>query len=145
MRFTVFAAAALALAACSPSETGTKEAPAPAAEPAEEAEPATGCPVLASRDWTARIEEGSLVVEGVVDLPTPGYALSFTQGPADRSAVPTQRLLLAATAPEGMVVQMIATETVRFEGPAIAPRYKAVLVLCGGAPLAEIADIGPVE
>jgi len=60
---------------------------------------------------------------------------------ADRSAIPLQRLHLTATPPDGMAAQVITTETVRYEGPAIAENYRAVAVMCGDVLLADITDV----
>lgn len=110
------------------------------------------CPVIDSRDWKAWVNampgpgaEATLIVEGAVDMPTPGYAFSWEAGMADRSMVPTQRLHLTAAAPEGMVAQVITTETVRYEGPAIAKEYRAVMVVCGDEVIADITDVMTAE
>lgn len=103
---------------------------------------AAACPVLDSSDWTAEIAGGMLTVTGIITLPTPDFAVDFALGMADRSAIPTQRLALSATPPEGMVAQVIDTRTVTFTTPALTPHYRAVIVTCGTRELAQIADIG---
>ncbi|MGE0595291.1 MAG: hypothetical protein AB7P07_02935 [Hyphomonadaceae bacterium] len=149
MRLQLIAAvcAALAVAACQAPETPDAEAPA---EPAASVEPSqtANCAVIESREWTAHINampgpnaQRTLVVTGQIDVPTPGYALALTAGMADRSAIPAQTLNLELTPPEGMVAQVIATETARYEGPAIAEQYSAVRIVCSGTQLAEITDI----
>ncbi len=145
----LFALSGCAQPASSPDEGS--EAAAPSEE--EAAMPDKGdCPVIASRDWTAWVNampgpgaEATLIVEGAVDMPTPGYVFSWEAGMADRSAIPTQRLHLTATPPDGMVAQVITTETVRYDGPAIAKNYSGVMVMCGGELLAEITEIMTAE
>ena len=133
--------------------------PAPAADPAtpteEEVampESAAACPVLDSRDWTAWVNampgpdaSATLIVEGVVDMPTPGFTFTWEAGMADRSAIPVQRLHLSAAPPDGMVAQVVTSESVRYEGPAIAKQYRGVTVMCGDAVIAEITDVTTAE
>ena len=52
-----------------------------------------------------------------------------------------QQLILHATAPSGMVTQVVTPTPVRYEGPAIAQQYRAVRIMCDGTQLAEITDI----
>lgn len=82
-----------------------------------------------------------LHVSGEIDLPTPGYTVVLREGPADRSAVPVQRLILDLAPPNGMVAQTVVTQIVRFEARPIAERYRAIIVMCAGQPIAEITDI----
>lgn len=128
----------------------TEESESSAAESIEmaNAEGQDACPVLESHDWRAWVNaqpgpdaSATLIVEGNVVMPTPGYAFSWEEGMADRSAIPMQRLHLAVSPPDGMVAQVITTEAVRYEGPAIAQNYRAVVVMCGDEQLVEIADV----
>ena len=112
------------------------------------ADDAGACPVLDSRNWTAWVNampgpdaSPTLHVTGDVDMPTPGFVFEWREGIADRSATPVQRLTLTATPPDGMVAQVLTTETVRYEGPALVTNYGGVIVMCGGEPLAEITDV----
>ena len=106
------------------------------------------CPVIGSRNWRAWVDPEAadgprLHVSGEVDLPTPGYRIEWRLGPADRAQPPAQAVELIATPPSGMAIQMIATETVAFEGRAISTTYRAVRVVCAGVVVAEIDDIEP--
>ncbi len=121
-----------------------------AAPPKETAPPlAAGCPVLGSRSWAARLETASgpgssgatLVITGEVDLPTPGYKLTMTDGPADRMMPPSQRFRLTATPPSGMVAQVVTSSPVEYRGKAFSQSYRSVIVLCGERALATIADV----
>jgi hypothetical protein len=139
------AACALALAACGQTSATTEPAPAPAAEAAP---PASNCAVIANRNWSAHINampgpnaQRTLIVTGEVDLPTPGYTVALDLGPADRSAIPVQQLVVNTTAPTAIVPQVVTQYPVRYEGPAIAQQYRAVRIMCGGQQLAEITDI----
>lgn len=106
------------------------------------------CPILASRGWEAWVDgtpslEGGrrLHVVGEVDTPTPGYSFAWRLGPADRAFPPAQRLALIPTPPEGMVAQVVTTEQVAFEGDALYPSYRGILVVCGGKLIAEIDEV----
>ena len=134
------------LAACGQTNATTDPTPAPA--PVAEAPTASTCAVIANRNWTAHINampgpgaQRTLIVSGEVDLPTPGFTASLDLGPADRSAIPVQQLIVNTTAPTGIVAQVVTPTPVRYEGPAIAQQYRAVRIMCGGQQLAEITDI----
>lgn len=145
-----------ALAACS-QQTGVAEdaagdagaaAPQETQETAMPADDAAACPVLESRNWTAWVNampgpdmKPALHVAGEIDLPTPGYTISWREGMADRSAMPVQRLMLTATPPGGMAAQVVTTESVKYEGPALVTTYGGIIVMCGGEPLAEITEV----
>ena len=108
----------------------------------------TSCPVIDSRDWAAWINampgpdaEPTLIVTGEIDLPTPDYTIEITLGPADRMMPPGQYLDLAASAPDGMVAQVVTPTPVRFETRAVYPEYRKVVVRCGDTLLAEITDV----
>ncbi|MFC2952070.1 hypothetical protein ACFOOP_09020 [Marinicaulis aureus] len=142
-------AALLSLAACAPANDPEEDTGAVVVSEGEEmvmpAPQETDCPVIESRNWSAWVNampgpdaKLTLHVTGDVDLPTPGYEVSWREGMADRSATPVQRLMLTLTPPEGMVTQVITTETVTYEGPALTKTYGGVIVMCGGAPLATI-------
>ena len=129
------ALSALALGACHTSP------PAPGQAGRE-------CAVYESSDWAAWINampgpgaQRTLHVTGRIVVPTPGYSATLTAGAADRSAIPTQQLNLNLTTTDGMVLQVLTTREVAYEGPAIAQQYRAVRIMCGGAQLAEITDI----
>lgn len=109
---------------------------------------ASRCAVIESADWNGWINampgpgaQRTLHVTGRITLPTPGYGVTLREGPADRSAIPVQQLILELTPPAGMVSQVIVTQEVAYQGPAIAQRYRAVRIMCAGTQLAEITDI----
>jgi hypothetical protein len=142
----LMACALAALAACGQTSATTDPTPAPA--PVAEAPTASACAVIANRNWTAHINampgpgaQRTLIVTGEIDLPTPGYTATLDLGPADRSAIPVQQLVVNTTAPTGIVAQVVTPYPLRYEGPAIAQQYRAVRIMCGGQQLAEITDI----
>lgn len=113
---------------------------------------AANCPVIDSRGWTAHVNRmpgpGStptLHVLGEIHLPTPGYGVALRAGRADRSAIPVQQLVLELTPPTGMVAQVVTPQTARYEGPAIAARYRGIHIVCAGKVIAEIADVPDVR
>lgn len=150
MKLTLFAAAAaFALAACSPPAADeSAETPPPVESAQTDVQPAAaGCAVADSRNWTAHINalpgpnaQRTLVVSGEVDLPTPGYTVTLREGPADRSAQPVQQLILETTAPSGMVTQVITPTEVSYSGPALGA-YSGINIMCGGASLATINEV----
>lgn len=106
------------------------------------------CAVIESRGWAAWVNAmpgpgatRQLIATGEIVLPTPGYKVAVTAGAADRSATPVQQLILDLTPPSGPVAQVLTTESVRYQGPAISMTYRGVRIMCGGAMLAEITDV----
>jgi len=113
---------------------------------------AAACPVVESSNWGAFINrmpgpdaEATLNVHGQVTMPTPEFTFEWQEGPMDRSAIPTMRVKLIATAPDGMVMQALTTETVVYKVPALATGYKKIIVSCDDEVLAEITDIEEVS
>lgn len=112
------------------------------------------CPVLDSADWAAWVnampgpDGPSLIVTGVVTLPTPGYSVTLEAGASDRSTRPVQVVQLTAERPAMDAAQVLSQYDVRFEMPSSAPLdgttapFTAVRVVCGEE---EIARIEPVE
>ena len=114
--------------------------------------PASDCPVSDSRNWHAWIDrmpgpgsKPTLHISGEVDLPTPGYQVSLKPGPADRAMPPGQRFTLETRAPDGMVAQVITPTEVRYRGPATYPRYREIIIGCGGSALVTIPDVMVTE
>lgn len=103
------------------------------------------CPVQSSRDWSAHLlpaETGyTLVLRGTVDLPTPGYRVTWAEGPMDRALPPGWRLILTATPPEGATAQVITPTRVEARFETGEPRLRVVYVVCEGEGLAELPDI----
>ena len=138
-RLTVASLALVALTNCQPID-----------EPVEEVPPVQVgvCPLIESRAWAAWVNAmpgpgatRQLIVTGEIVLPTPGYQITLTAGAADRSATPVQQLILNAAPPSGVVAQVLTTESVRYQGPAISMQYRGVRILCGGKMLTEIMDV----
>ncbi|MET0546948.1 MAG: hypothetical protein ABWZ40_11615 [Caulobacterales bacterium] len=144
----MFAACLGACESPKPDET----APPPLAAAPEQPVAEAKCAVIENKNWQAFIDKmpgvnakPSLRVTGEIVLPTPGFTIALKEGRADRSAIPTQHLILELTPPTGQVMQALSTETVRYDGPAIAEKYTAVQIVCAGMQLAEITDIQTVH
>lgn len=99
--------------------------------------------LLGAREWRASAigsadDAPTLRVEGVLELPTPGFtALLRPTAPSDAGSVLVLELLL--TPPSGVVAQMIADEPVVFETP--YEGQSAVAVACGDVAVASL----PIE
>lgn len=142
MKFMIAIAAFAALGACAKTETPVTAEP-PAAAPAGKT-----CAVIESSDWKAWVNRmpgpgatPTLIVEGKVTLPTPGYTVELKLGRADRSMTPIQQLVLETTPPSGQVMQVLTPHTARIDTPAIVAKYKAVRIVCNGNVIAEITDV----
>ena len=110
--------------------------------------PNDDCPVIESSNWVAKLTPAShggafpiLFVSGELTLPTPGYNVGMKIGKADRSAVPTVFAVISATPPDGMVAQMLDTQTVSMTADAPASRLRSVIVICGNTRVFEISDV----
>ena len=105
------------------------------------------CPIYESKNWRAVLTlqgEGQaqvLHVTGQVVAPTSNYSFTWKEGPIDRRNPPTLRLKLIATPPEGIQLQAIQSVDVAYSAPALAPRFSAILVICGDRMIAEIGKV----
>jgi hypothetical protein len=155
-RVSMMVFAVAGLSSCAGGDEGqTKQAAISAAAPAATVETnamSSVCPVIDSRAWSAwldtmpSLEPGPrLNIYGEVDLPTPGYKVEWREGPADRANPPGQRMTLVLTPPAGVVAQVVTPTPVKFQAKATYPAYRAIFVICGGKPLAEITDIPTVS
>ncbi|WP_375200992.1 hypothetical protein [Hyphococcus sp.] len=140
------------LAACGGADNTEAGADSPEVSETSTPQAAAECPVIEARNWSAWVNampgpdaKPMLHVAGDVDLPTPGYDIAWQEGMADRSATPVQRLMLTLTPPDGMAAQVVTTESVKYEGPALTKTYGGVIVLCGGEALAEIDEVVTAE
>lgn len=128
-------------------ELAAPAAPQTVAAAPEDVEPAARCPVIDSRNWKAwTAPDGTgttLHVAGEVDLPTPGYQVTWDLGPTDRMMPPGQRVILKAAPPDGLVAQVVTPTPVSFETPGAYPEYRTVIIVCDGAAIAEIEGVGP--
>jgi len=164
MMIRLAAAALVTLAACAKKEEApaapapalAEAAPAPDAAPlevdealAEETESLVteDCPVLDSRGWKAWTEADGdghvLKIEGEVDLPTPGYALTWREGIADRAMPPGLRVHLDAAPPADLVMQVVTPTPVSFSLKGANANYRVIYVLCGADTIAVIDGVGP--
>lgn len=166
MMIRLAAAWLVALAACSRTEEAPAEDAAPTAAPTAEAapelvaEPAVendvaaeaedleiACPVLDSRNWkawTAPAGDGhALTIEGEIDLPTPGFALIWRAGIADRAMPPGLRVHLDTIPPADLVMQVVTPTPVSWSMDRANAQYRVIYVLCGDEAIAEIANVGP--
>jgi len=139
----ILAALIAALGACQTPPIVPAPEPTPAPSPSPSA-----CAVLDSRDWEAWIDRmpgpgatSTLHVTGQLDLPHAGYSVTVRDGPADRSATPTQQIIIETTQRSGMHAQVVTTADVTYQAPAIAQTYRSIRVMCGGRQLAEIGDV----
>lgn len=113
---------------------------------------ANACPIQESRNWHAWIDRVSgasqssrLNISGQIDLPNPGYTVSWKSGPLDRRNPPSLRLFIETQAPEGVVAQVIDPRDVRYELETKVLHYRSILILCGDRKLGEIPDVTPTE
>jgi hypothetical protein len=159
IRLAAVALAALAACAKKQETPAADEAVAAAPAPAIIASPQAGealaepedaqiaCPILDARSWkawTAGAGDGhALMIEGEIDLPTPGYAIMWRAGAADRAMPPGLRVHLDAVAPADLVMQVVTPTPVSWSMDRANERYRVIYVLCGDETIAEIENVGP--
>ena len=121
----------------------------PTTKPPEKPKP-NSCSVIDGSDWVAWLNRmpgpdgPSLHLSGKIVLPTPGYTIKVKAGPLDKSNPPVQRLNLELTPPTGIVAQVVSSQEVKVQLPALASSYGAVIVSCGDKTLATITDVQTV-
>lgn len=146
---TTCLASIFVISACSAIPTADSVEDPIAAEENVSTETSETCPMIKSENWVAWINampgpkgtSGKLIVTGDVTVSTAGQSISLTPGRADRSMKPVQQMILEVLPPDGPAAQVISTTQARYEGPAIAPQYKAIQILCDGEIVAEIDTI----
>lgn len=116
------------------------------------ATPEPSCPIMPSEDWRATLVrlaanngQYQLNVSATVTLPTPGYALSWSQGITDRMHPPGLRLTLSATAPKGMVIQVLTPTLVKHTIDTPIKAYRFVAIYCGAKLLGKIDNVHLAE
>jgi hypothetical protein len=140
----LLAGATLALSACG-TTSSTQEPPL---KPIEGVAASTGsCPVLASRNWGAKLTRVAgklkLTIDGEVDLPTPGFTPQWREGLSDRANPPGMQVLLSFEPPPGdeMVMQVVSIHRVHYEATVSSSHYRHILVRCGDAALVQLSEI----
>ena len=105
------------------------------------------CSTLQVENWAAWINampgpgaSRKLMVTADVTLPSEGYEIALLPGRADRSMKPVQQLNLEINSPKAPIDPTNVTQQIRFEGPAIAPTYRAISIICDGEEIARIED-----
>lgn len=104
------------------------------------------CVAMNSRNWLAWIDrpenkEQRLNISGEVDLPTPGYTVTWKPDILDRSQPPTQNLSISFTPSDGIVIQVVTPTKVSFTIPSEILEYRSVKVYCGDQILADIPGV----
>ena len=108
------------------------------------------CVAMNSRNWHASIDRQAnkkprLNISGEVDLPTPGYTVTWKPGILERKQPATQNLSVSFTPPEGIVIQVITSTKVSFTMPSEILEYRSVQIYCGDQKLAEIQGVKATE
>ncbi|MCC0030023.1 MAG: hypothetical protein H6891_07120 [Brucellaceae bacterium] len=104
------------------------------------------CGLVETGDWAVEIvpaQDGGqpvLVVTGRVVAPTAGWTVELRAGPTARSMPPIQMIALEATAPDGIVAQVLTEHQLKLELPG-EPAYRAVRIGCGEELVREFTDV----
>lgn len=120
----------------------------PVQPPADASDTVAACPVLGDRNWHAWVDkmpgpgaQMTLNISGEVDMPTPGYSVKLVPGPADRMNPPGLRFRLEASAPDGIVTQVVTPTTVRLRAPTPYAQLREIIIGCGEGALVTIPDV----
>lgn len=110
------------------------------------------CPVYESLNWHAWIDQldtasgtGRLNVNGLIELPSPGYTIEYHVDSVDNGGPPSMNIELKISPPKGMSIQVITTESIQHSTETKALRLQSVTVSCGDKQLAEMVDVMPTE
>lgn len=109
------------------------------------------CPVVEASNFKAWVNtmpgpsEPKLNVRGQLVFPSAGYTHELRLGILDRRRPPTQRLTLEVTAPNGPSAQVLTTQEVSGQFPALAAQYQAITIICGAKVIAEINEVEEVS
>ncbi|KEO90476.1 hypothetical protein EH31_10335 [Erythrobacter longus] len=112
---------------------------------------ADACPVMEGSNFKAWLNmmpgngEPKLNVRGQVVFPSAGYTHELKLGILDRRQPPTQRLIIEVTAPSAPSAQVLTTQEVSGQFPALASKYQAITIVCGTKVLAEITEIDKIS
>ncbi|MGE3747776.1 MAG: hypothetical protein AB7G25_18990 [Sphingomonadaceae bacterium] len=105
------------------------------------------CPVIASRDWRARLNRQggasgkyTLTIDGEVELPTQGFTPVWQVGLSDRANPPNLQILLSFDPPpeDEMVMQVVSLYRVHHSVEVSSPRYREILIRCGTTALVRM-------
>ncbi len=103
------------------------------------------CPLISSNNWRAQIVSidglRQLKLNGDIELPNPGFAVTIEPGIADRSLKPTQHFHVKLERLNGFHIQVITPMSIEQLSPAIAPEYTSIVIHCGKQTLSTITDI----
>ena len=108
------------------------------------------CLAMNSRNWLGWIDrpenkEPKLNISGEVDLPTPGYTVTWIPGILDRRQPPTQNLSISFKPPQGIVIQVVTPTKVSFTMPSEILEYRSLRIYCEDQVLADIPGVKAVK
>lgn len=115
----------------------------------EESSAENHCRIYDSRNWHAWLDTFDLVegkyrlnITGEVDLPSPGYELTWQMGIADRAFPPGQNISLSAKKADGrMSIQVITPTAVSLKQEVPHAAYRKIAIFCGDRLLTTITDV----
>lgn len=107
------------------------------------------CHIYDTRNWHAWLDtfdvakgKYRLNITGEVDLPSPGYELTWKMGIADRAFPPGQNIMLSAKKPDGrMAIQVITPTAVSLTQEVPYAAYRKVDIFCGDKLLTTITNV----
>lgn len=104
------------------------------------------CPLISSNNWQAQFVsidgKRQLKINGDIELPNPGFAVTIEPGIADRSMKPTQHFHVKLERLSGFHIQVITPMSLEQLSPAIASEYTSIVIHCGEQTLSTITAIG---
>jgi len=83
----------------------------------------------------------TLHIEGMVDMPTPGYSVKLMKGPVDRMQPPGLRFRMDVTPPDGMTTQVITPTKVRYSEPTPYSQIREIMISCADRPVVVITEV----
>ena len=101
------------------------------------------CPLISSQNWSASItpagnNESTLSISGDVELPNPGYSVTIEDRIIHKNEEVRQEFNIKIERLNGFHIQAITPMTLEHSTKAIADKYHAVVINCGGNAIAKI-------
>ncbi len=114
------------------------------------------CPASGTRHWHAWLDQISqakktprisarLNITGQIDMPTPGYRMSWDFAALDPLFPAIQKIDLHFHPPAGMLIQAVTPTNYTLQIPVNQHSYQEIRVQCGKRVLTNLLNIGPSD
>lgn len=108
------------------------------------------CPIISSTNWSATVVinnqgESKLSISGDVELPNPGYAVTFERAIVDRQLTPKLHFTIKTERLSGFYIQAITPMSLEHSAPEATTQYRSIVIHCGEQIIATIDGAQPSD